>query len=256
MSEVVATIGLAVEIEADEHRVAVARIANLHAFVDHAAHFTGLEGESDLSSFLAYLRSANDNEDGLDVGAVSDADTVKLMTVHKAKGLEWDVVAVPGLVNKTFPSGRGRSSWLTGSQVLPFECRGDAGDLPVLRGYGMKDIKAFKADCKADEADEERRLAYVALTRARSMLLLSAYCWSPTRKQPVELSPYLEEIRSLGAPAVTEDAWCAEPEADAPNPLQVAAAVDIAWPAAPDPRRAKARQAAAAPGAPAPRRPH
>ena len=167
VSEVVSTIGLAVEIEADEQRVAVARIANLHAFIDHAAHFVGLEGESDLSSFLAYLRSANDNEDGLDVGAVSDADTVKLMTVHKAKGLEWDVVAVPGLVDKTFPSGRGRSSWLTGSQVLPFGCRGDAADLPVLRGYTAKDVEAFKADCKADEADEERRLAYVALTRAR-----------------------------------------------------------------------------------------
>src|SRR5690348_18225412 len=39
-----------------------------------------------------------DAENGLDVGAVSTADTVKLMTIHKAKGLEWDVVAVPGLV--------------------------------------------------------------------------------------------------------------------------------------------------------------
>jgi DNA helicase-2/ATP-dependent DNA helicase PcrA len=246
VSEVVATIGLAVEIEADEHRVAVARIANLHAFIDHVAHFAGLEGESDLSSFLAYLRSANDNEDGLDVGAVSDADTVKLMTVHKAKGLEWDVVAVPGLVDKTFPSGRGRSSWLTGSQVLPFGCRGDAEDLPVLRGYTTKDVDAFKADCKADEADEERRLAYVALTRARSVLLLSAYCWSPTRKPPVDLSPYLEEVRALGEPRVTVDTWCEQPAPDDLNPLQLAAAVDVPWPAPPDPRRSQARQAAVA----------
>jgi DNA helicase-2/ATP-dependent DNA helicase PcrA len=246
VSEVVATIGLDVEIEADEHRVAIARIANLHAFIDHAAHFTGLEGESDLSSFLAYLRSANDNEDGLDVGAVSDADTVKLMTVHKAKGLEWDVVAVPGLVAKTFPSGRGRSSWLTGSQVLPFACRGDADDLPVLAGYTTKDVEAFKADCKADEADEERRLAYVALTRARSVLLLSAYCWSPTRKPPVEVSPYLEEIRALGEPTVTVDSWCDEPPADEPNPLQLAAGVDVPWPSPPDPERSQARQAAVA----------
>ena len=145
----------------------------------HAAQFTGLEGEGDLSSFLAYLRSANDNEDGLDVGAVSDANTVKLMTVHAAKGLEWDVVAVPGLVDKAFPSGRGRSSWVTGSQVLPFACRGDAGDLPVLRGYGVKDIEAFKAECKADEADEERRLAYVALTRARLELLVLGVLLEP-----------------------------------------------------------------------------
>jgi DNA helicase II / ATP-dependent DNA helicase PcrA len=244
VSEVVATIGLDVEIEADEDRVAVARIANLHAFIDHAAHFTGLEGESDLSSFLAYLASANDNEDGLDVGAVSDADTVKLMTVHKAKGLEWDVVAVPGLVDKAFPSGIGRSSWLTGSQILPFACRGDADDLPVLRGFTPKDVEAFKADCKADEADEERRLAYVAFTRARSVLLLSSYCWSPTRKAPVEPSPYLEEIRALGEPAVAVDDWCNEPSSDDPNPLQAAASVDVPWPSSPDPKRAQARQAA------------
>jgi DNA helicase-2/ATP-dependent DNA helicase PcrA len=246
VSEVVATIGLDVEIEADEHRVAVARIANLHAFIDHAAHFAGLEGESDLSSFLAYLRSANDNEDGLDVGAVSDADTVKLMTIHKAKGLEWDVVAVPGLVDKTFPSDRGRSSWVTGSQVLPFACRGDADDLPVLAGYTTRDFAAFKADCAADAADEERRLAYVALTRARSVLLLSAYCWSPTRKKPVDVSTYLAEVRDLGDPTVTVDSWCDEPPADEPNPLQLAAAVDVPWPSPPDPKRSRARQIAVA----------
>jgi DNA helicase-2/ATP-dependent DNA helicase PcrA len=244
VSEVVSTIGLDVEIEADEQRVAVARIANLHAFIDHAAHFTGLEGESDLASFLAYLRSANDNEDGLDVGAVSDADTVKLMTIHKAKGLEWDVVAVPGLVDKTFPSGRGRSSWLTGSQVLPFACRGDAGDLPVLRGYSTQDFKAFKADCDADVADEERRLAYVAFTRARSVLLLSAYCWSPTRKDPVEISPYLDEIRVLGDAIVTLDSWCDDPPPGEANPLQLAAAVDVPWPSPPDPQRLTARRTA------------
>jgi DNA helicase-2/ATP-dependent DNA helicase PcrA len=244
VSEVVSTIGLDVEIEADEHRVAVARIANLHAFIDHAAHFAGLEGESDLTSFLAYLRSANDNEDGLDVGAVSDADTVKLMTVHKAKGLEWDVVAVPGLVAKVFPAERSRPSWVAASHVLPFHCRGDADDLPVLRGYSTKELDAFRDDCKADEADEERRLAYVAFTRARSSLLLSSYCWSPTRKDPVEPSPYLKEIRGLGEPGVTVDSWCDEPPPDTPNPLQVAAAIDVPWPSPPDPQRQAARQGA------------
>ena len=40
--------------------------------------------------------------------AVSTGNTVKLMTVHKAKGLEWSVVALPGLVDEVFPSNRGR----------------------------------------------------------------------------------------------------------------------------------------------------
>jgi DNA helicase-2/ATP-dependent DNA helicase PcrA len=244
VSEVVAGIGLDVEIEADEHRVAVARIANLHAFVDHAAHFTGLEGESDLPSFLAYLRSANDNEDGLDVGAVSDADTVKLMTVHKAKGLEWDVVAVPGLVDKTFPSANGRPKWVKRPEVLPFPCRGDAADLPALAGYSKQDLDTFCDDCDEDDTEEERRLAYVAFTRARSVLLLSAYCWSPTRKTPVESSPYLTEVGGLGEPVVTVHEWCAAPADDDVNPLQAAAGVDVTWPAPLDPQRLQLRRRA------------
>jgi DNA helicase-2/ATP-dependent DNA helicase PcrA len=245
VAEVVSTTGLDVEIEADEHRVAVARIANLHAFLDHAAHFTGLEGESDLSAFLAYLRSADDNEDGLDIGAVSDADTVKLMTIHKAKGLEWDVVAVPGLVNRTFPSDRGRSTWVRAPQVLPFDCRGDADDLPVLSGFGTRDFAGFTDDCKADDADEERRLAYVAFTRARSRLLLSAYCWSETRQDPMDTSPFLDDVLAVGAGAVTTDLWCGDPPQGDPNPLLVAARLDVAWPAGLDPDRLAARRAAA-----------
>jgi DNA helicase-2/ATP-dependent DNA helicase PcrA len=246
VTEVVRAIGLDVEIEAEHERVAVARAANLAAFVDHAARFTGLEGESDLPAFLAFLAASADAEDGLDVGAVSTADTVKLMTVHKAKGLEWDVVVVPGLVCDVFPSNRGRTSWAAGAHVLPFPVRGDAIDLPVLAGYDRESIETFKTDCRADSRDEERRLAYVAFTRARRLLLASGYCWTRSRASACTVSPYLAELQSLAAPVVDVDRWCDDPDDEAQNPLAAVTTRDVPWPATPDEKALDRRRAAAA----------
>jgi DNA helicase II / ATP-dependent DNA helicase PcrA len=234
ITEVIGATGLDVEIEVGDVALAEARMANVHAFLDVAAQFTGLDGEGDLVAFLGYLRAATDNEDGLDVAAVSDANTVKLMTVHAAKGLEWDVVAIPGLVAEGFPVGKSRSTWTTGAQVLPFACRGDADDLPMLRGYATPDLDAFKAESRSDSHDEERRLAYVAMTRARHELWLSAYVWSGTRKDACVASPFLTEVAGLGEPCALTVEWCAEPEPDATNPLLQMGVADVAWPRLPD----------------------
>ena len=230
VTEVVATTGLDVEVEASDPAVAEARRANLHAFLDVTAAFTGIDGEADLSAYLAYLRAAAENERGFDLGAVSEANTVKLMTVHAAKGLEWDVVAVPGLVGGVFPVEKGRSSWVTGAGVLPFACRGDAADLPALTGYAKADFDAFKEDCRSDSDDEERRLAYVAFTRARRRLLLSGYVWSATRAKPCSVSPFMSELLEASPPAAEVVEWAADPEPEESNPLLAANVADVEWP--------------------------
>lgn len=233
-TEVIRRTGLDVELESETRRVAAARTANLAAFLDHAAQFTGLEGESDLSSFLAWLDAAVAAESGLDVGGVSEADTVKLLTVHKAKGLEWDLVAVPGLTETVFPSDRPRSRWTTNASVLPYACRGDRDDLPPTPALTSKGLEDFTQSCRVDDADEERRLGYVASTRARRRLLASGYWWGATRQKPMGPSSLLAELHALASDGlVTVDVWTPAVADDA-NPLVTESADDVAWPPAYD----------------------
>ena len=232
---VVSAIGLDVEIEAAPPELGAAMAANLAAFLDHAARFEGIEGESDLSAFLAFLVAAGDKENGLDIGGVSSADTVKLMTVHKAKGLEWDVVAVPCLVRKVFPSGQGRPRWTRRAEALPFDLRGDCADLPVVTDWSSKALGGFKTACDEDDLEEERRLAYVAVTRARRLLLGSGHLWGRTRSTVAEPSTFLVELREAVPPADPErEPWFVQPSEDddpAGNPLRAQGEPDVPWPA-------------------------
>jgi DNA helicase-2/ATP-dependent DNA helicase PcrA len=158
VGDVERTLGLDVEVSARPGTTdpAAAR-ADLDAFADAAAQFAGDvaqdgAGEAVLSAFLAHLSAAEDEEHGLDTGAVSGADTVKLMTVHAAKGLEWAVVAVPGLARSTTagrrssrpgrrPAPRGRPT----SGCCPSRCAATAPTCPGLHGLEPEDVTAHLA---------------------------------------------------------------------------------------------------------------
>ncbi|QHT56464.1 UvrD-helicase domain-containing protein [Cellulomonas sp. H30R-01] len=218
--------------------------ANLDAFRDVAVEFARTADHPTLGGFLAWLDAADTRESGLDMPvAEPDPDAVQVITVHAAKGLEWDVVAVAGLVDGVLPATRTRgkdgpkdSAWLTGLGTLPYPLRGDRHDLPDFPYAGAehhKDLEErrqrFVLDAGAHQVAEERRLAYVALTRARTDLLLSAAWWGDSSGARV-LSIFLEELVTAGL--VTEDGWMPPPEAGTGNPRedQVLSAV---WPADP-----------------------
>ena len=102
---------------------------------------------------------------------VSDIDAVDILTVHQAKGLEWPVVFLPALVRGRFPSRRAGTSkdWMLPESVFPpaTRARYEGGD------------------------DEERRLFYVAMTRARDCLYLSRF---ERKKNAFQPSDYYEEV--------------------------------------------------------------
>ena len=241
-------LGLDIEVAARPGVDPVAARADLDAFTDVADAFTGEGAEPTLGAFLAYLTAAQQEEFGLETGRVGDSDSVKLLTVHAAKGLQWPAVFVPGLAmgerSQVFPARpRVSTRWTDNPRLIPFGLRGDAGDLPELLGLDAASLEAFGEACAARDLAEERRLMYVAATRAAFWLGCSGYWWGEGGSSRLGPSPFLEEVRKSGVAEVS--AWADAPEPDAENPLL--AGVDAAdWPVTPAGQRYEAVREAAA----------
>ena len=241
-------LGLDIEVAARPGVDPVAARADLDAFTDVADAFTGEGAEPTLGAFLAYLTAAQQEEFGLETGRVGDSNSVKLLTAHAAKGLQWPAVFVPGLAmgerSQVFPARpRVSTRWTDNPRLIPFGLRGDAGDLPELLGLDAASLEAFGEACAARDLSEERRLMYVAATRAAFWLGCSGYWWGEGGSSRLGPSPFLEEVRKSGVAEVS--AWADAPEPDAENPLL--AGVDEAdWPVTPAGQRYEAVREAAA----------
>ncbi|ASR34358.1 ATP-dependent DNA helicase [Prauserella marina] len=229
--------------------------AHLDAFADVVTEYAENSPTGTLLSFLDYLATAEHAEDGLPPGEVEVvADRVQVLTAHSAKGLEWHLVAVPHLVRDTFPGKRRSSSWLRTVPELPATLRGDAPDLPDLVLHESDDRKQVLEACTEHEerfaqrhAEEERRLCYVALTRAEHALLCSGHWWNETSAKPKGPSEFLTEIADTVAAddqigSIVE--WAEEPAVDDVNPL-TSASRSLVWPVDPlGARRDDVRQGA------------
>ncbi|GAB2753779.1 ATP-dependent helicase [Amycolatopsis magusensis] len=219
--------------------------AHLDAFADVVTEFAETSPTATLMSFLDYLATAEHAEDGLSPGEVEVVpDRVQVLTVHAAKGLEWQYVAVPHLVNDVFPSKRRSSSWLRTVTALPAKFRGDEQDLPKLRLSGgenrkevLEELELHEANFADREADEERRLCYVALTRSEHGLLVSGHWWNESSAKPKGPSTFLSEVREVvieegaGDLGVIEQ-WADPPENEEENPLTTATRTAV-WPVDP-----------------------
>ncbi|QOV42817.1 ATP-dependent helicase [Streptomyces chromofuscus] len=246
LHRVLAVTGLEVELSASPHALAARRRETLSNFLDVAASFAANESEASLLAFLGFLRTAAQYEKGLDNALPGGENTVKVLTAHKSKGLEWDVVAVPGLVTGTFPSSQGREKWTSQARVLPHELRGDADTLPDIRTWDARGMKAFHEAMKDHQHTEELRLGYVTFTRPRSLLLGSGHWWGPTQKKPRGPSDFLLALYEHCAAGHGEiEAWADEPAEDEENPALHRTAADQLWPLPLDEDALARRRAAA-----------
>ncbi|MTB28568.1 MAG: AAA family ATPase, partial [Actinobacteria bacterium] len=197
LSRVLSVTGLDVELAMAHPQAQLAWMT----FAALAADFTDLEGRSTLSAFLRRLNDAERFDVDLKVDVVQRVDAVQLMTIHKAKGLEFPVVIVPGFVEGAFPGGNSRSRWMKSAAVIPWHLREDRTD--ELTSYPARDrtptakeLDAYSEVLQDHDLLEDQRLAYVALTRAENTLIATGHWWGPTQQKPRIPGRYLDQVRT------------------------------------------------------------
>ena len=219
-------------------------MAHLNAFAKKVAEYAASNHRPYLGAFLSWLETASERERIEAPTTNPEKGVVQVLTVHSSKGLEWDLVAIPNLVNKDFPSeGKGTGGW-TSRGKLPYPLRGDSDSLPVWdtsrvdsQGELKKSVEAFKLDVKEHLYREELRLMYVAVTRPKSKLLMTGSYWK-TGKTAKEPSVFLYKAAELPQEIVsvykrTENALEPFPPIESDENARELSHKDAQWPLEP-----------------------
>lgn len=204
---------------------------NVYRFLDLTEEWSPLEGRPSLGAFLSYLAlMQQDQTEELDTARLSGEDAVTLLTVHRAKGLEWEAVFIPACYHGNFPTqSHGFDNPYSSGRYLPYELRLDREWLPPLYdGIGKKEADDLLREV---HVRQEWRIAYVAATRAKQGLYVSGAYWyghPEPRTKPVAPSELWDLVRQHrrtnveSEPAGIPQAPILlryEPEVPAPDPL-------------------------------------
>jgi len=239
------------------------------ALFDQAAHFTDTMPPGAPGMFAESLAGQEIVGDTLAERAVRE-DCVRILTAHRSKGLEWEVVVVAGVQEDTWPDLRLRGSLLGAGELAETVHSGLSGaghsglsgaGHSGLSGAGHSGFSGAGPGADVDAAmlaakllAEERRLFYVAVTRARRRLVVTAAGGEDTDQRP---SRFLTELagddvpvervadaphRWLSMPALVADLRRAAADTSVERAVRQAAAAQLARLAAAGVRAAHPRE--------------
>jgi DNA helicase-2/ATP-dependent DNA helicase PcrA len=206
----------------------------LTALMELAHGFRSLEGGRGMAEFVTYLDDCRRFASGPQLAAALAGPGVRVMTVHAAKGLEFPVVFLPFLADGSFPDTGGTSRWPTSSLAIP-PVASDEPDIAIALGFPGEQFstshhKDYVAAARAEDRLDEDRLAYVAVTRAREVLVASGHWWGQTQARPRGPSDYLQAVAAAcRAGGGVIDRWCDE-AGDNPAEVRVGGQ-QVTWPA-------------------------
>ena len=180
-----------------------ARLANVRKLSRLAAAFESREGR-DLRGLLDFLAGRAETDTEAQAATAAEGhDGVRIMTVHNAKGLEFEVVAVPDLSRSLLAGGR-RPVLALGREERPRVGL-------QWRRLGRAAVNLYDYDDlieggESRDSEEGLRLFHVAATRARDRLILSGVVKPEPAKETTARTPVVERlVVALGASAVAED---------------------------------------------------
>ena len=233
ISRIIRVTGIGIEAMVQVSPEGINHFDRLAALLDIAGDFRSLEGDASVGAFLNYLRDGERFEKLVDAEIAIRDDAVVIMSVHKSKGLEFPVVVIPDLTSGVFPSKPKDRHWPKNAFKLPPDLLTTPQSdrlpaFPASAGPRGVDYKAYTAAAGELATIDERRLAYVAVTRAERLVIASGSWWGPTQTRPRGPSDFLKAIYSQ---ATEQGPWSDAPEAEALNPALQNLKFET-WPAA------------------------
>ncbi|MEY3697064.1 MAG: hypothetical protein RJA41_714, partial [Actinomycetota bacterium] len=192
--------GLLIESIAETNRIKRGMDSNLRSFFSLVSDFTALDGESNLFALLRWIDDSKKHETAIGITSVAHEGAVQLITVHSAKGLQFRVVGLAQMSEGIFPVSTGSDNWVTNAHVVPYALKDEDVDL-VLKRFPIRSEAISKETQneydnvrKTADSLEERRLAYVALTRAEEMVFISSSALDPSVQEPRMPSIFFNEV--------------------------------------------------------------
>ncbi|MBN1298311.1 MAG: ATP-dependent helicase, partial [Actinobacteria bacterium] len=170
--------GLADELRSDFSKVIKQKVKNIETLIKISSDFEPASSEASIESFIIYLRDAakTEEEDPENV-EFSKNNSIKIMSIHAAKGLEFKAVFMPSLSNNDYAG-----KTLHRRFKMPSILRKDKSVYKDIKKYTS--LKKFNQELKEYNIEEERRIFYVGCSRAENYLFLSA---SDDKKNPPNL---------------------------------------------------------------------